>query len=70
MRRQRVFLGIGALVLVFGTVIGIGFCDRSSRPVQHGISFTKGCVEPDADRSAVLVHVLDPEHRSTRRRTR
>src|SRR3954452_20555303 len=45
MRLQRVFLGIGALLLLSGVLFGVGQA-RAKDPVQHGISFTKGCDSP------------------------
>ena len=47
MRIKRILFGIGALVLAFGTAIGIGYAAPGD-PVQHGISFTKGCQSPTA----------------------
>src|SRR5262245_29362401 len=45
MRRQRLLIGVGALALVFGVLIGLQFA-AADPPVQHGISFTKGCDSP------------------------
>ena len=50
MRLQRVFLGIGALVLAVGIAAGVGFAAMRSASaagdVQHGVGFTKGCASP------------------------
>src|SRR5262249_15239119 len=48
MRRKRVLLGLGALVLTLGTVIGISMASALANDVQHGIGFTKGCSSPTA----------------------
>ena len=45
MRRRRVLLGIGALVLSLSVAIGVAYAAPGD-PVQHGISLTKGCVSP------------------------
>src|SRR4051794_5466643 len=45
MRRQRLLLAVGVLVLTVGVVFGIGYATAAD-PVNHGISFTKGCASP------------------------
>jgi hypothetical protein len=45
MRRQRLLLVTGVLVLVVGAVLGITFATAAD-PVNHGITFTKGCTSP------------------------
>src|SRR4051812_4332395 len=45
MRRQRLLLAVGIAVLAVGAVLGIGYATAAD-PVNHGISFTKGCTSP------------------------
>src|SRR4029078_4528676 len=45
MRRQVLLLAVGALALTVGVIFGIGFATAAD-PINHGISFTKGCASP------------------------
>ena len=45
MRRQRFLLAVGVLALTVGVIFGIGFATAAD-PINHGISFTKGCASP------------------------
>ena len=50
MRFKRVFVGIGALLLVLGVTVGIvaGTGLAVTADIQHGIGVTKGCSSPTA----------------------
>jgi hypothetical protein len=45
MRRQRLLLAVGVFALTVGAVLGIGYATAAD-PINHGISFTKGCTSP------------------------
>ena len=49
MRRQRVLLGMGVLLLAIGAMVGLNFAAAGNAvvgDVQHGIGVTKGCTSP------------------------